>query len=76
MSVTLDLTGTSPVVSDPVRLFSTKDLNLRAGIRGGFDVLEDGGFLMIENAAWEKEPPVIRVILNWDEELRGQGEGR
>ncbi len=28
---------------------------------------------MIENAAWEKEPPVIRVILNWSEELRAKG---
>jgi serine/threonine-protein kinase len=70
MSVTLDMTGASPLVSDPVRLFSTKELNLRAGIRGSFDVLEGGGFLMVENAAWEKEPPVIRVILNWAEELR------
>jgi hypothetical protein len=25
--------------------------------------------MMVENAAWEKEPPVIRVILNWAEEL-------
>jgi hypothetical protein len=73
MAVTLDLTGTSPTASAPVRLFSTKELNLRAGARGGFDVLEGGGFLMIENAAWEKEPPVIRVILNWSEELRAKG---
>lgn len=73
MAVTLDLTGTSPIVSGPSRLFSTKELNLRAGAPGGFDVLEGGGFLMIENAAWEKEPPVIRVILNWSEELRAKG---
>jgi hypothetical protein len=69
MAVTLDLTGTSPIVSDPVLLFSTKERNLRASTGGSFDVLEGGGFLMVENAAWEKEPPVIRVILNWAEEL-------
>lgn len=76
MSVTLDLTGASPIASDPVPLFSTKERNLRAGVRGGFDVLEGGGFLMVENAAWEKEPPVIRVILNWAEELRAKGGGK
>jgi serine/threonine-protein kinase len=76
MSVTLDLTGASPIASDPVLLFSTKELNLRAGIRGRFDVLEGGGFLMIERAAWEKEPPVIRVILNWAEELRANHAGK
>lgn len=70
MAVTLDLTGTSAIVSDPVPLFSTKELNLRAGIPGGFDVLEGGGFLMIENPAWEKGPAVIHVVLNWAEELR------
>lgn len=75
MSVTLDLSGASPIVSDPVRLFSTKERNLRAGMRGGFDVLEGGGFLMVENAFWEKEPPVIRVIMNWAEELRIRGAG-
>ena len=76
MSVTLDLTGASPIASDPVLLFSTKERNLRAGIRGSFDVLEGGGFLMVERAAWEKEPPVIRVILNWAEELQAKGGGK
>jgi hypothetical protein len=59
-----------------VLLFSTKERNLRAGIRGSFDVLEGGGFLMVERAAWEKEPPVIRVILNWAEELQAKGGGK
>ncbi len=75
MAVTLDLTGPSPIVSEPVLLFSTKERNLRAGIRGSFDVLEGGGFLMVEGAAWEKEPPVIHVILNWAEELQTKGVG-
>lgn len=76
MAVTIDLTGTAPIVSKPVRLFSTKELNLRTGSRGSFDVLEGGGFLMVENAAWEKEPAVIRVILNWSQELRAKGGSR
>ncbi len=75
MAVTLDLTGMSPIVSEPVLLFSSKERNLRAGIRGSFDVLEGGGFLMVENAVWEKEPPVIHVILNWTEELRARSAG-
>jgi len=36
-------------------------------------VLPEGGFTMIQRAAWEKEPPVIHVILNWAQDLRNNG---
>jgi hypothetical protein len=47
-----------------------------AGEFGGYDVLASGGFVMIEKAAWEKEPPVIHVILNWAKEFQAKGRGR
>ena len=31
---------------------------------------------MIEQAAWEKEPPVIHVILNWAGNLRAKDKGK
>jgi serine/threonine-protein kinase len=69
MVATIETPGSVPGVKPPATLFSTRDLNLRAGFRGGYDVLPDGHFLMVEKAAWEREPPVIHVILNWAEEL-------
>ena len=27
---------------------------------------------MLERAAWEKEPPVIHVVLNWAQELAAE----
>lgn len=32
----------------------------------------DDAFAMIERAAWEDEPPVIHVALNWAAELRAK----
>ncbi|MBN8645091.1 MAG: serine/threonine-protein kinase [Planctomycetes bacterium] len=66
MAVSIDTSGPEPRVSAPTKLFSTDEGNL---ILGASCVLPDGGFLMIERAAWEKEPPAIQVILNWDDEL-------
>ena len=74
MGATIDMGGTAPAVSVPVKLFDYKSLNLHVDVfRGGFDVLPEGGFVMIKKAEWEKEPPVIHVILNWSEELRAKG---
>jgi len=69
MVATIETPGNTPGVKPPATLFNTRDLNLRAAFRGGYDVLPDDHFLMVEKAAWEREPPVIHVILNWAEEL-------
>jgi eukaryotic-like serine/threonine-protein kinase len=70
MVATIESSGSVLSVKPPTKMFSAKDLNLRAAFRGGYDVLPDEQFLMIEKASWEKEPPVIHVILNWPEELK------
>jgi len=75
MVAKIDTPGKVSGVSVPTRLFSTRDLNVRALFRGGYDVLPDDHFLMVEKAPWEKEPPTIHVILNWDEELRRRAAG-
>jgi serine/threonine-protein kinase len=66
MSAAIDTSGPEPRVSAPTRLFSTDAGNL---VMGGSSVLPGGGFLVIERAAWEKEPPMIQVVLNWADEL-------
>jgi serine/threonine-protein kinase len=70
MVATIESSGSVLSVKPPTKMFSAKDLNLRAAFRGGYDVLPDEQFLMIEKAPWEKQPPVIHVILNWPEELK------
>ena len=42
----------------------------------GYGVLPDDRFAMVERAAWEDEPLVIHVVLNWDDELRAKTAGR
>jgi serine/threonine protein kinase/Tol biopolymer transport system component len=76
MVATIDLSGSAPGASVPAKLFSTRDLNLRAGFRGGFDLLPDNRLLMVEKAPWERETPVINVILNWSEELKTHGSAK
>lgn len=70
MVATIETSGTVLSVKPATKLFSANDLNLRATFRGGYEVLPDEQFLMIEKAPWEREPPVIQVILNWSEELK------
>lgn len=69
MAATLEVPGTAPVVSSPTVLFDAKRLHVQPASRGGFSVLPDGGFLMIQKAAWEEVAPRIHVILNWIDEL-------
>ncbi len=72
MTAGVETRGTVPSVTAPTKLIDCKSLNLTATTgRDGFDILPDGAFVMIEKPAWEKQPPVIHVILNWTEELRG-----
>ncbi|MBL8840839.1 MAG: serine/threonine-protein kinase [Planctomycetes bacterium] len=65
-------------VAPAVKLFDC----LRAGAAesmldfAGYGVLPDGSFAMVERAAWEEEPLVIHVVLNWAEELRAKVAGR
>jgi Tol biopolymer transport system component len=71
VAVTIDTHVTEPQVSVPKKLFDLKGSGEFAVLGlGGYEVLPDSGFVMIERAAWEREPPVIHVILNWNEELR------
>jgi hypothetical protein len=73
-SVALDTSGTALQVAVPKALFDARVLDVQTASRGGFDLLPGGDFLLIERAAWEREPPVIRVILHWADELR-RGDG-
>lgn len=70
MAASIDTSGPVPLVKPPTKLFSARELNIRGAFRGGYEVLPDNRFLMVERAAWEKLPPVIHVILNWSEELK------
>ncbi len=71
MAAAVDLRETEPKVSVPTKLFDLKGSGPFAVLGwSGYEVLPDGGFLMIERTAWEREPRAIHVILNWTEELR------
>ncbi len=77
MAATVENRGAEPQVSVPTKLFDVKSSGPFAVIGwGGYEVLPEGGFLMLERAAWEREPPVIHVILHWTEELRAKGGGK
>jgi hypothetical protein len=74
MAAAIDYSGAEPKVSVPTKLFEMKAGGPYAVMGwSGFEVLPEGGFLMIERPAWEREPRVIQVILNWAEELRAMG---
>ncbi len=74
MAAAIDYSGAEPKVSAPTKLFEMKAGGPYAVLGwSGFEVLPEGGFLMIERPAWEREPRVIQVILNWAEELRAMG---
>ncbi|MDX2117099.1 MAG: protein kinase [Planctomycetota bacterium] len=74
MAAAIDYSGAEPKVSAPTRLFEMKASGPYAVLNlSGYEVLPEGGFLMIERPAWEREPRVIQVILNWAEELRAKG---
>lgn len=66
-SVAVDLDA-GPSVSAPTRLFDITTI-ATTDVWGTYDVLPDGGFVMIEPAEWERVPPRIRVVLNWSQEL-------
>jgi len=71
MAAAIDYSGAEPKVSVPTKLFEMKASGPYAVLNlSGYEVLPEGGFLMIERSAWEREPRVIQVILNWAEELR------
>ncbi|XVJ59438.1 MAG: protein kinase [Tepidisphaera sp.] len=72
MAANVEMRSGVPIVSPPAKLFDTKGVNVQAATRGGFGVLPDRSFIMIEKAAWEAQPPVIHVVLNCAEELRAR----
>ncbi len=72
MEATIEKTPTGLRASPPKKLFDIKPVATLAAW-GIYDTLPQGGFVMTEPAAWEREPPVIHVVLNWAEELRGKG---
>lgn len=53
-----------PSVSAPTKLFDITAV-ATTDLWGTYDVLPDGGFVMVEPAEWERKPPRIQVILNW-----------
>jgi hypothetical protein len=63
-------------VSAPTKLCDCEGVNADVSEASACGVLPDGGLAMIEPATWEKEPPVIHVILNWTEELQAGGEAK
>ncbi len=75
MAATVEQTEADLRVSAPTKLFDFKSVGAPMGMNA-YDLLPDGGFVMLEPAAWEKEPPVIHVILNWAEELRVKSGGK
>lgn len=77
MAATIDLSGKDPQVSIPTKLFDASNSGPFAMMGwSGYGVMPDGGFVMLERAAWEREPPVIHVILNWAEVLQGKAAGK
>ena len=57
-------TSTSFEVSLPETLFDTSGI-ATTDLWGTYDVLPDGDFVMVEPAAWEKQPVRIHIITNW-----------
>lgn len=55
-------------VSSPEQLFDTTDVATTI-LWGAYDVLPNGDFIMVEPAAWEKNPVRIHVVTNWVTEL-------
>ncbi len=75
MSATVGKTDADLRVSPPKKLFDLRSVGTPLAW-DVFDVLPDGGFVVVEPAAWEKEPAVINVVLNWAEELRAKSAGK
>ncbi|MFO0963691.1 MAG: protein kinase [Phycisphaerales bacterium] len=70
VSAAVEMADGAPSVAAPRKLFDAAKLSIQTGAgRGGFSILPDGSFLMIERPAWDRQPPVIHVILNWAKEL-------
>jgi len=66
-AVSVDLDA-GPQFSAPEKLFDTAGM-ATTDLWGVYDVLPDGGFVMVQPADWEKQTPRIHVVLNWREEL-------
>jgi Tol biopolymer transport system component/predicted Ser/Thr protein kinase len=60
--------GDGPQFSAPQKLFDTTGI-ATTNLWGVYDVLPDGGFVMVQPADWEKQEPRIHVVLNWREEF-------
>jgi eukaryotic-like serine/threonine-protein kinase len=73
MAAAVDTHGTEPKVSPSTKLFDAKVSGPFAVLGLSYEVLPEGGFLLIERTAWEREPRVLHVILNWANELRTKG---
>ncbi|MFN0010188.1 MAG: hypothetical protein ACKVS8_00945, partial [Phycisphaerales bacterium] len=69
MEATIEKTPTGPRAAPAKKLFDIKTVATTMAW-GIFDTLPQGGFVMVEPAAWEREEPVIHVVLNWADELR------
>ncbi len=68
MEAAVGKTATGITVSTPKALFDM-DTVATPSAWGAFDVLPTGGFVMTEPAEWERQAPVIHVVLNWADEL-------
>ncbi len=76
MVAAIERQGATLSVLAPKKLFDLRSLNVQSSNRGGYGMLPDDSFIMLEKASWEKEPPVIHVILNWAEDLSSKGDGK
>lgn len=65
-AVNVDLEA-GPQFSAPVKLFDTSGI-ATTDLWGIYDVLPEGGFVMVQPAEWEKQTPRIHVVLNWRQE--------
>ncbi len=58
-----------PQFSAPEKLFDTAGL-ATTDLWGVYDVLPDGGLVMVQPADWERQTPRLHVVLNWQQELK------
>ncbi len=71
MAVSIEGAAADPRPSAPRKLFDLKAVGVATSSANSYyDVFPNGRFVMIEAAAWERDPPAIHVILNWSHELR------
>jgi len=74
--VDVETSGSELRASPPRKLFNVRTVGVAITEWSCFDLFPNGDFAMLEKAVWEKEPPVIHVIVHWADELAAASEAR